>query len=306
VAESKSKTDHPIAPHLALIAVQIMFGTWPIVGKIALRSISTTSLVAMRIIGAAIIFSLVGRNVGELFRLPKRVIAWLAVTSLLGVVFNQLLFVKGLSLSTAINSTLLTATIPVITLIASILLGYEKGTLRHAIGVLFALVGVLMLVDPFQASFSPQTTAGNILVILSAISYGAYLAVSRNLFRRYGALTVITWIFVLGAIMTIPVAAYAWPTEKNWQQVTTAVWLAVAYVIIVPRVGAYYLNSWAITRVSPSIVAIYIYLQPLLAFGIAPLVLGETLSARIIVACCLVLAGVTVVTLRRPGRAMGT
>ena len=108
--------DHSAGPHLALIIVQILFGTWPIFGKIALRSMSTVSLVGFRICGAALVFTLLQRKLRELWQLPKRVLAWLALCSLLGVVINQLLFVKGLSLTTVINATLLSTTIPVFTL----------------------------------------------------------------------------------------------------------------------------------------------------------------------------------------------
>ncbi|HEX9421700.1 MAG TPA: DMT family transporter [Pyrinomonadaceae bacterium] len=108
--------DHSAGPHLALIIVQILFGTWPIFGKIALRSMSSVSLVGFRICGAALVFTLLQRKLRELWQLPKRVLAWLTLCSLLGVVINQLLFVKGLSLTTVINATLLSTTIPVFTL----------------------------------------------------------------------------------------------------------------------------------------------------------------------------------------------
>ena len=303
VRSNDSTTDRAITPHLALIAVQVMFGTWPIVGKIALRSMSSTSLVGFRIFGAAIVFSLLQRKLGELRQLPKRVIAWLVLSSLLGVVVNQLLFVKGLSLTTAINATLLTTTIPVFTLAVSIALGYDRASMRHVLGIALAAAGVVYLVDPLRANFSPQTTLGNILIISNSFSYGAYIAVSRDLFRRYGALNVITWIFLVGALVTLPIAGYAWSTD-GLQTVSMGVWLSVTYIILVPTVGAYYLNSWAITRVAPSIVAIYIYLQPLLAFGLAPLVLGESWNSRTLLACALIFAGVAVVTIRSRSRAV--
>ena len=110
--------------------VQLLFGTWPIFGKIVLRSISSTSLVGFRICGAAIIFALVQRKLAALRHLPRRVLAWLVLTSLLGVVLNQLLFVKGLSLTTAINATLLSTTIPVFTLVVSIALGHDRASVE--------------------------------------------------------------------------------------------------------------------------------------------------------------------------------
>ena len=69
--------EHTLAPHLALITVQVMFGTWPIFGKVVLRSMSSASLVGFRILGAAIVLTILQRRIGELFRLPKRVLGWL-------------------------------------------------------------------------------------------------------------------------------------------------------------------------------------------------------------------------------------
>ena len=300
---NSSLKDHTIAPHLALLAVQIMFGSWPILGKVAMRSMSSTSLVCFRIFGAALIFSLLQRKLGELPRLPRRVLAWLVLSSLLGVALNQFIFVKGLSLTTAINSALLITTIPVFALVASIAFGYDKASLRHFLGILLAAAGVIYLVDPLRADFSAQTTLGNLLLVASSFSYGAYIAVSRNLFHRYGALNVITWIFQIAALFTIPIAVYSWNTE-GLRTVSAGLFLAVAYIILVPTVGAYYLNSWAIIRVPPSVVAVYIYLQPLLAFGLAPLVLRESWNSRTIVACALIFAGVAVVTIRSRSRAV--
>ena len=199
-----SLKDHAIAPHLALLAVQVMFGSWPILGKVAMRSMSSTSLVCFRIFGATLIFSLLRRKFGELPQLPRRVLASLVLSSLLGVALNQFIFVKGLSLTTAINSTLLITTIPVFALVVSIALGYDKASLRHFLGIVLAATGVIYLVDPLRADFSAQTTLGNLLLIASSFSYGAYLAVSRNLFRRYGALNVITWIFQIAALFLYP------------------------------------------------------------------------------------------------------
>ena len=303
MSSSSSTTKHAMTPHLALIAVQVMFGSWPIFGKIVLRSMSSTSLVGLRIFGAALVLMLFQRKLGELRELPSRILAWVVLSSLLGVVLNQLLFVKGLSLTTAINASLLTTTIPVFTLAVSIALGQDRASIRHILGIALAAAGVVYLVDPWRASFSAHTTLGNILIIINSFCYGAYIAVSRDLFRRYGALNVITWIFVIGAFITLPVAGFAWSAD-NLTSVSLGAWLTLAYIILIPTVGAYYLNSWAVTRVPPSIVAIYIYLQPLVAFGFAPLILGESWDSRTLVACALIFAGVAIVTIRSASRAV--
>src|SRR5215472_1486488 len=105
--------------------VQIMFGTWPIVGKIVLRSIPSLPLVTIRVVGGAIALGILLHRTGRLKRLPGKDWLWLTIASLLGVVFNQLLYVSGLSLTTAINATLLSTTIPVFALVISIALGHD-------------------------------------------------------------------------------------------------------------------------------------------------------------------------------------
>jgi drug/metabolite transporter (DMT)-like permease len=89
--------------------------------------------------------------------------------------------------------------------------------------------------------------------------------------------------------------------QAGVQSVTWEIWLVLVYTVLVQTVGAYYLNAWALERVPPSTVAVYIYLQPLIAFAFAPLLLGagERPGLRHAVATALIFAGVGVVTLRR-------
>jgi len=288
---------HSLAPHLALVLVQVLFGTWPIVGKIALRSISSTGLVAFRVTGAALAFAILRRRLGQHTKPSRRDLVWLILCSLLGVVLNQFLFVKGLSLTTVINATLLGTTIPVFTLLISISLGHDRPSLRRVSGILLAGAGVLYLVDPFRATFSSGTTIGNVLIVANSLSYGAYIAISGNLFRRYGALNVITLMFLVGAMITLPVGVLTVDRE-SLAAAGIGLWISLIYIVLLPTVAAYYLNAWALTRVRPSTVAIYIYLQPLIAFGFAPLVLGEKWNSRTLIASLLIFAGVGVVTKR--------
>lgn len=290
-------------PHLALIAVQILFGTWPIFGKVVLRSMTTSSLVCCRLTGAALAFALLQRKLAPLFKMPAKDIGLLVLCSMLGIVGNQFLYVKGLSLTTVINITLLNTTIPVFALFVSILFGYDKWSLRRLTGIALAASGVIYLVNPARADLSAHTTAGNLLIVSNSLLYAIYIVISKTLFERYGALNVITWIFLVGSVVTIPVGIYSLQQE-NLGAISAGVWLLIFFIILFPTVGAYYLNAWALTKVPPSTVAIYIYLQPLIAFGFAPLLLGEQWNSRTIIAALLIFAGVAVVTKRGRSRAI--
>jgi len=299
--ETTTRLSPGIKPHVALIAVQLIFGTWPVIGKIALRSLPATGLVTFRVVGATLAFLMIRRVTDHVPIKRRGDYARLALYSLLGVVLNQFLFVKGLELSTAINAALLGSTIPIFALFVSVLLGYEKSSWRVAAGLLLAACGVVYLINPAQANFSRETNIGNLILIINSLSYGAYIAISQDMIKRYGALTVITWLFIFGSLITLPIGGYHL-TEIPLANIPAGVWFAMLYIILIPTVAAYYLNAWALGRVAPSIVAIYIYLQPLIAFAVAPLILGEQLNSRTWLAAGLIFAGVAIVTVRARSR----
>jgi drug/metabolite transporter (DMT)-like permease len=284
---------------LALIVVQILFATWPIVGKIALRTVPSVALVGFRLAGAALTLLILARLSGNLQRIETSDWPLLIISSVLGVVLNQLLFTKGLSLTSAINSTLLSTTIPIFTLLVGVVLGTDRATLRRLLGIALAAGGVLYLIGPGRAQFSSATRMGDLLIVANSLCYGAYIAVSKDLMKRYNALTVITWIFVVGCVVTVPIGAISL-AHVPLASISWRVWAAILYIIVLPTAGAYYLNGWALARVPPSTVAVYIYLQPLIAFAVAPIILGEVLSYHTVIASLVILAGVVVVTRRRP------
>jgi uncharacterized membrane protein len=171
-------------------------------------------LVASRLTGAAVVFLVIQRNVRPLLKMHRKDVLLLVLSSAIGVVGNQFLYVKGLSLTTAINATLISTTIPVFALLASIVFGYDQISLKRFFGMLLAASGVLYLVNPFRGDFSTQTTLGNILIVSNSFLYGTYIVISKDLFERYGALNVITWIFLVGTAVTLPVGLLAARNEN--------------------------------------------------------------------------------------------
>ena len=290
-----------LKPHAALVAVQLIFGTWPIVGKIVLRALPSTGLVTFRVVGATLAFLLIRRATGHIAIKSKSDYARLALYSLLGVVLNQFLFVKGIELSTVINAALLGTTIPIFTLLVSVVLGYERGSWRVAVGLILAACGVIYLINPAQANFSRATNIGNLILLFNSMAYGTYIAISQDMIKRYGALTVITWIFIFGSLITLPIGGYHL-SKLSLASIPPKIWFAILYIILIPTVAAYYLNAWALGRVAPSVVAIFIYLQPLIAFAVAPLILAEHLGSRTWLAAGLIFAGVATVTWRSRSR----
>ena len=286
------------APHVALFAVQMFFGSAAILGKLALAAFPPFAIVGFRVAGAALSFGLLQRLSGSL-RLEKRShYLYFALFACFGVIFNQLLFFKGLSLTTATNTSLLAVMIPVFAILVSVIIGNDKLTVSKAAGTILAGGGVIYLIDPANASFSSATTQGDILIILNSMSYATYVAVSKRLITHYGALKSIAWLFLFASIVNVPVGLFSLSTI-DVSQVSTSAWLALAAVVIFPTIMAYYWNAWALARVAPSIVAVYTYLQPLIGTILAIFVLGEAWKPRIFTAMTLIFTGVFLVTRKR-------
>ena len=283
-------------PHLALIAVQLFFGTFPVVGKYVLQTIPSFALVAFRVGGAALAFVILQSFSSDGLRLEKKShYAWFALYSLLGVVLNQMLFMSGLSLTTAANTSLLAVLIPIFALLVSVLLRLDTLSGRKIFGVVLAAAGVIYLIDPAKASFSSATTRGDFYIIVNCFFYASYIAVSQRLIRHYGALKSMAWLFLFGSLITVPLGAYSM-RGVDLGNIPILTWLAVAGIVVFPTILSYYLNAWALARVTPSIVAIYIYLQPLIGFVSAVIFLNEQFSLRLIIAALLIFAGLFLVT----------
>ena len=277
--------------YVALIAVQIMFATLPIAAKIALRELGSPALCLLRVTGAAIIFVILQRVlVGEKIQ-SRRDYMLLAVYSILGVSLNQLLYITALTMTTATAAQTLVAAGPAITLGTAILLKHEEATPLKWLGIALASAGALLLIG---LGIREGRALGNFLVTLNVAAYSAYLVVSRGLLARYHPLTVITWIFVFGAIGLAPFGLYDTIVETPRIGGTTIA--ALLWIILLPSVAAYYLNMWALTIVESSVVSTFVYLQPIGTALLAIPVLNEHPSVRMIPAVLLIFAGVMVAT----------
>ena len=76
-------------------------------------------------------------------------------------------------------------------------------------------------------------------------------------------------------------------------------WWLVAYILAMPTIVAYSCNAWALGRSSPTLVTVYIYLQPIISALLAWLQLGQHISSQLAVAASLILTGVGIVSTRK-------
>jgi drug/metabolite transporter (DMT)-like permease len=275
--------------YIALVLVQVFFATLPIAVKFVLRDLSSPSLALARVTLAALLFAALQRIlVGE------RVRGWrdnglLALYAVFGVVLNQLLYITALTMTTATAAQTFVAAGPAMTLLIAILMRKETATPLKWIGICLAGAGALSLIG---VGLSEGSWRGNLLAFLNVFAYSVYLVISRGLLRRYDALTVITRVFVFGAVLIAPWGIA--PFSREIGGLSGTGWASLVYIVVVPTVAAYYLNVYALKRVESSVVSVFVYVQPVMTAVLAVWLLGEQLSPRMIPAALLIFAGVTV------------
>ncbi|MEW5847477.1 MAG: DMT family transporter [Myxococcota bacterium] len=281
--------------HLALVTVQLLFGSWPVFGKVALRAIPGPALIGVRTSLAALVFFLLRPETKA--SLDRRTHAGLALAGLLGVTINQLLFIEGLSRSGAVNSTVLATTIPVFTLLFSLVLGTERSTARKGVGMGLAFLGALVVTGVDRLTWGDELVTGNLLLLANSAAYALYLILARRLAARVAPLEMVPWVFFYGALFTLPVAIPSM-LASSLPEPTALLTLNLVYIVLGATVGTYWLNAVALRDAPPSLVAVYIYLQPVVAALLALPVLGEVPSWRVLVGGLAIFAGVTLSTRR--------
>ena len=281
--------------NVVLVLVQVMFASMAIAGKLVFPEIPPQALVVIRVSGAFTVLFLAYLITGRGRVRSGRDWAMLAVIGLLGVTANQNLFLMGLERTTAINASILVTTVPIFTVLYSVLGRQESASASKIGGIAIAGLGVVYLIGPDRVSLAPNLALGNALVVMAMACYAGFLVLTKPLLRRYDTLTVIVWAMFFGLLGTLPVGL-ATLSRVSPAEVPVGIWVLVAYIVLVPTIGAFFLSGWALKRSSSQLVAAYIYLQPLVTASIAPAVLeGERVTPRMIVAGLAIFAGLGLV-----------
>jgi len=280
--------------HGVLLLVQLAFAALAVEGKLAMSpdvGVDPTALAMARILGGAIAFIALGMVVGRLRMRSLREIAQLAGLSILGIVANQALYLHGLRETSPLSATLLVSTIPIFAAVIGVGMGRDQMTKRTWLGLGLAVLGILVLTGFHLPS------KGDAFVLVNSLAYSFYLVLMQDLARRLGAIEVMAWVFGLGALLFLPWGGRS--LVADFPQWSPLAFSLVAFVVLVATVFTYLGNAWAIARATPTMVAVYVYLQPLFVAILGFVQLGEPIRPRTILAGGLILTGVTLVVRKR-------
>lgn len=290
-----------IRGHASLWAANIVWGLNAPICKGVLRSganpegIDPFALSAYRMAGACLLFWTAS------LLLPRERVApgdllRLFFASLFGIQLNQILFLRGLSLTSPVDASIIATLVPVLTMALAALFLREPITRLKAGGVLLGLAGALLLVFTSRHDAQqPSSIGGDLLCIVSTVSYATYLTAFRDTIVRYAPVTVMKWMFLFAAAAALLIYRPQL-AAVDYGALSARTWAGIAFVVV----GATFLSYLTVPvgqrYLRPTVVAMYNYLQPVVAVLFTVAVgLGTFGTVEAAAAAC-VFAGVWLVT----------
>ena len=282
--------------HLALFAANLIYGINYTVAKDVMPDyIEPLGFILVRVIGAVVLFWLCY----VLFyyeKVKKGDLLKLAICGLFGVAINQMLFFKGLNLTTPINAAVIMVSNPILVLLFGIVFATERFSTKKGIGVALGALGAIVLItNGGQLSLNKEHFCGNIMVFFNASSYAVYLVLVKPLMQKYKPITVISWVFLFGILFVIP---FSWSDFQaiQWATMPSGILWRVAFVVVGTTFLAYLFNIYGLKTLNPSTVSTYIYLQPVLASIVAIIASSDSLDLTKICSTVFIFLGVYLVS----------
>jgi drug/metabolite transporter (DMT)-like permease len=253
--------------YLALFSVGMIYGLHYALAKLVMNGgyLSYSAFILSRVLYGMLFFSSVLILRKSFKKIDPSDYLRFFMSGVFGVAINQLMFFKGLEMTTPVNASLIMTNTPVLVIFLSLILGAERFAWRKMIGLAMGSTGAILLITKgFRIEAFQEINLGDLYVLVNASAFALYLIISKPLLKKYSSIQVVTVVFASGFLIVLPVGAVDF-VSADWASFGTEIWLSFAFVLVFTTGFAYLLNAYALQKVNPSVVSIYIYLQPVIA-----------------------------------------
>ena len=289
----------------------IIWGTnFPIV-KTAFRELDPQAFNAMRMIVASATFlgvlaavrpaaqrrlreHPIESTLTSVFYTPARISSreWLALAGLgvVGHVLYQFLFIGGLARTTVANSSLLLALTPVLIALAGAVIGHERVSRLHWMGIGVSLVGIYLVVGTGFALGTPTLT-GDVMMFGAVCCWAGYTLGSRPLMARHSPVAVSGISMALGTVLYVPLV---WPRVRavDWAAVSGWTIFLLVYSALFALCVAYTIWYIGVRQIGSARTSAYSNFIPMVAMTSAVIFLNEPIGFSKVLGAAAVLTGV--------------
>src|SRR3990170_4769867 len=276
-----------------MVLVATIWGGNFSVSKFAMNQIPPLSFSGLRFAFASALLLLIARRMGAMAQLPRRTFWGLVGLGIVGNTFYQTAFMTGLSITSATNSAMIVASLPVVVAMLGTWLGVERASPIMWLGVVLGTAGVTLVVTSRGLHFHPGAVRGDLLVLLATLCWSFYTVGVRQVGRGVNPLQ-ITAITTAAGTPGLVLLGAPGLVREDWAWVTAQTWGALGYAALFSLVFAYVLYNRAVQGIGSGRTAIYNCITPLVAMLIAWLTLGEVPTGWQFAGVVLVITGVLV------------
>ena len=287
-----------ILPLLAATIATTIYGINHTIAKMVMPIyIGSLGLVFLRVLGATIIFW----TISLFFKtkpIEKKDRLTILKCGLFGMSINIAAFIAGLDYSTPVNSSILIIISPIFVVILSFFIFKNKINFIKVLGIILGFIGaiILILTADSNSSIGRNIPLGNFLFIVNSISYAYYLIIVKPMAEKYDLITLFKWLFLIGLIFNFPLGINQfldvdWASLPLWEAV-----LPMVFVVVGTTCMTYFLNGYALSKLTSAEVAVFMYLQPIIGVLFAIFTKSDTITLTIVIASMLIFSGVYLTT----------
>ncbi|MDF1819046.1 MAG: DMT family transporter [Immundisolibacteraceae bacterium] len=277
--------------HLALTSACFFWAGNMVVARMMSDYLGGWHVVAVRCSASALLFLVLLRIIEPDQRLKWQPLGIGLFMALTGVVGYQGLLYFGVRMTSVINTSLIHATAPLVTMVMAAI--YLRSPIKRSqlIAGLISLAGVVVIVSQgnWQLLAAAELARGDILIMLATVSFAAYSVVGRKVMSQRSVLELTTMITIWAAVIAMPMAgweAQSVPARWGWQAIA-----GMTYITIFPGVLAMLAWNFAVKVVGPAESMLYMNTVPVIAVLMSVSLLGEQLLPSHLVGGGMVLAG---------------
>ena len=289
--------NRPLIAHLAMFLACAFWGLMAPVGKDAMtHGLDGLTMVTFRVVGGAVLFWLTSLFVPK-EHVPKKDVLLFAAAAVFGLVLNQCCYTIGLSITSPVNASIVTTSMPIFAMILAAIILKEPITGKKAMGVLMGCSGALILILTSAAHASDKVgdIRGDLLCLGAQFSFALYLSLFQSLIRRYTVFTINKWMFLWASLMVVPFTFTHVSTVVS-VPIPTKTWLEAGYVVFFGTYVGYILTMIGQKTLRPTVVSVYNYVQPLVSVTVSVMMGIGVLKWTQALAVVLVFSGVMLVT----------
>ena len=291
------KENKALVAHLSMFGACAGWGLMAPVGKDAMTNgFDGLTIVTFRVVGACVLF-LIASLWAPKEHVPRKDKLMFIGAALFGLVCNQCCYTMGLSITSPINASIVTTSMPIFAMLLAALILKEPITGKKALGVLMGCSGALMLIltSAAHADGKVGDIRGDLLCLFAQFSFALYLSLFNPLIRRYNVFTINKYMFSWATLMLLPFT-FSHVADVVSRPIPALTWLEVGYVVVVGTFFCYILTMIGQRTLRPTVVSVYNYVQPIVSVAASLLMGIGILKPTHALAVALVFGGVWLVT----------